>query len=220
MKVITLDLSSALIGMTIATIEKMRVTSLITEGMVPYKATGKDFGYSTIGEKTIGEGYKAFLYPDEHHVSKAEANRRKQAFKNERHRRLLYDIGRDLGGRLDAERPDYVAIERNESFNGVQTTKLLAEIAGCLYFYTGQRGIPFSDHNAGVVRATVRSTIPLSRKERRMPDGSIGLDTKSEIYCRLRKTYSHLVDFTHMTLDESDSLAVFHHLKTEKGWTL
>lgn len=220
MDVITLDLSSTLIGITYATIVDDRVVTLETEALAPRKPTGRDFGYATVKEKKIGNGYNAFLYPDEHHISMAEASRRRAHVKAETHKQLLRNIGIDLGLRLERRPIDLLAIERNASFNGILTTKLLAEIAGGLFFYSGLRNIPFEDVNVATARSTVRNTIALSRAERVEDDGNIAYDTKSEIRCRLKKIYGHLTDFKDITLDESDSLAVFHHLKEQRGWAV
>lgn len=216
--VITFDLSSTLIGITYGVVEDRVIKSIRTEGVVPRKPDGTHFGYTTKRPKKIGRGYPAFLLPGEHHVSKAEAVQRVKRVKQEGHRDLLLQIGADLGRRLEAFPPSRLVIERNESFNGILTTKLLAEIAGGLFFYSGLKQIPFEDLNAALVRKTVRDTIPLSRDERVLADGTLALETKLEIKERLRKVYGHLLDFDHMTTDESDSLALFHHLAAREDW--
>lgn len=216
--VITFDLSSTLIGITYGVVEDKVITDVRTEGIVPRKPDGKHYGYTTKKPKRIGRGYPAYLLPGEHHISKAEADRRATHIKQDAHRRLLLHIGEDIGDRIDAFGPNHIFIERNESFNGVLTTKLLAEIAGGLFFYSGIRRIPFEDLNVSTVRKTVRDTIPLSRSERLLEDGSIALETKLEIKERLRKVYGHLTNFDGMTTDESDSLAIFHHVATREGW--
>lgn len=218
MHVITLDLSSTNIGITRADIIDGKVTTLKTEALVPRKPTGRDFGYATVNEKKIGTGYNAFLKEGEYHITKTEATRRRALVKAESHKQLLRNIGIDLGKILEEREVGFLAIERNVAFNGVLTTKLLAEIAGGLFFYSGLRDIPFADVLSGTVRSTVRHTIPLSRNERIEEDGTIAYDTKSEIRLRLKKVYGHLTDFKDMTLDESDALAVFHHLKETHGW--
>ena len=216
--VITFDLSSSLIGITYGIVEDRKVTSVRTEGIVPRKPNGKDYGYTTLKPKKIGRGYPAFLLPGEHHISKAEADRRNKFIKHDAHRQLLLNIGEDIGERVESFGPSKLFIERNESFNGVLTTKLLAEIAGGLFFYSGLARVPFEDFNAATVRKTVRDTIPLSRQERVLKDGTLALETKLEIKERLRKVYGHMMDFDDMTTDESDSLALFHHVVVREGW--
>lgn len=218
--VITFDLSSTLIGITYGVVEDKVIKTVRTEGIVPRKPDGKHYGYTTKKPKKIGRGYPAYLLPGEHHISKAEADRRASHIKQDTHRRLLLHIGQDIGDRIDEFNPTHIFIERNESFNGVLTTKLLAEIAGGLFFYSGLRRIPFEDLNVSKVRKTVRETIPLSRAERVLADGSVALETKDEIKARLRKVYGHMTDFDGMTTDESDSLAIFHHVATREGWAV
>lgn len=216
--VIAFDLSSTLIGATYGVIEDRVIKNVRTEGIVPRKPNGKDYGYTTQKPKKIGSGYPAYLLPGEHHISKAEAERRARFIKHDSHRQLLLNIGEDIGERVEAFSPSRLIIERNESFNGVLTTKLLAEIAGGLFFYSGLARIPFEDLNAAVVRKSVRDNIALTRAERVLSDGTLALDTKTEIKERLRKVYGHLIDFDTMTTDESDSLALFHHVAVREGW--
>lgn len=218
--IVALDLSSSLIGATYGVVEDGLVTSVRTEGIVPRRPDGRDYGYTTKTPKRIGRGYPAFLHPGEHHISEAEAKRRLRHVKTDTHRRLLLNIGADIGERIEAFGPDRLLIERNQSFNGVLTTKLLAEIAGGLFFYSGLARIDFEDLDAQTVRKSVRGDLPLTRAERVLEDGTLALATKLEIKERLRKAYGHLTDFDAMSTDESDALALFHHVAVREGWRI
>jgi hypothetical protein len=220
----TFDLSSTCIGVTFAqTDDNNRIIYGKTLPIVPVRPTGIDLGYSTKKQKKItarGNTYAAFLKPDEILISQVEAKKRSREFKTLEHNYLLRNIGEQCGKYLDKIKPDIVAIERNKSFNGILTTKLLAEIAGGLYFYCGAKGITLFDWDEATVRSKIRKDINTFR---RTIDGSEGnevaLDTKWEIFCRLReyftKNHPGTFDFSNMTLDESDSLAVFYYLFTK-----
>ena len=213
-----LDLSSACIGATFAKTNEGRLGYIKTLPIIPKAPTGKDFGYTTQEPKQIhyrGASFPGFLYPNETQISKREADRRKAEFKILKHRHLLQNIGKQVGTYMEKIKPDILAIERNSSFNGVLTTKLLAEIAGGLYFYTGAKNIEFYDFNESTVRAFIRKQIPNVDRTAGMSE-KIALDTKWEIYCRLKQYFEHqhpgMLDFEGMTLDESDSLAIFYYL--------
>lgn len=87
--VIAFDLSSTLIGATYGVVEDRVIKSVRTEGIVPRKPNGKDYGYTTQKPKKIGSGYPAFLLPGEHHISKAEAERRARFIKHDRDRKSV-----------------------------------------------------------------------------------------------------------------------------------
>lgn len=216
------DLSSTCIGVTFAQIKNNKPHYIQTLAIIPQKPSGKDLGYTTMDTKEIhynGNRFKGFLKPGESYTSKEEANRRISEYKNFSHRELLKDIGKQCGRFLEKINPDVVAIEKNKSFNGILTTKLLAEIAGGLYFYTGAHNIPMYDYDEATIRAKIRRDIKEFNRYKAGTD-LVAADTKWEIYCRLRSyfevNYPGLVDFSKMTMDESDSLAVFYHLLTTK----
>lgn len=221
MIVMTFDLSSSCIGVVFAQLDD-RLTYADTLAIVPKPPTAKDFGFTTIEPKVIhsnGQRYKAFLREDEVVISKTEADRRASAMKAIIHNHLLRNIGEQCGRYLTKVRPDVICIERNASFNGVLTTKLLAEIAGGLFFHAGVHSInEFYDWNVGTIRAKIRHDITdfsLLSKE-----GKKSLDTKWEIHCRLRSYFEKdcpgLFRFDDMTMDESDALAVFYYWYTTK----
>ena len=215
---ICLDLSSKCIGSTFAQTVGSDIKYINTLPIVPNKPNGLDFGYTTKEPKPIdyrGATFKGFLLPDELQISKTEADKRNAEFKVFKHRMLLKDIGKQVGKYIDKLKPDIIVIERNSSFGGTLTTKLLAEIAGGLYFYTGAKNIEFYDYNESTVRAFIRKSIPNVDRTAGLSD-KMALDTKWEIYCRLKQYFEEnhpgLLNFEGMTMDESDSLATFYYL--------
>lgn len=220
MIVMAFDLSSTCIGVTFAQLDKVNrcITYGTTMPIIPKRIDGLDAGYTTKQPKKIASGGKeftGFLKKGEFSISMKEANARKAQFKNSKHNLLLRDIGEQCGKFLNKIKPDVIIIERNSSFNGVLTTKLLAEIAGGLYFYAGAHGNDFYDYNEATVRAKIRRDIKDFTYEE---DGKMALDTKWEIYRRLHsyfdKNHPGVFNFDNMTMDESDSLAVFYYYLT------
>lgn len=216
------DLSSTCIGVTFAQFHKKDLFYAKTLAVIPEKPSGKALGFTTNSPKTLysnGKELKTFIYPGETSISSVEeAKKRVTNFKNYRHRYLLNNIGKQLGYYIDKVKPDVVAIERNETFNGILTSKLLAEIAGGIYFFSGARGIPMYDYPAPTIRAKIRKDITDFNRYKAGTD-EMALDTKWEIFCRLRsyfeKNHPNMqIDFENITMDESDSLAVFYHLFT------
>lgn len=218
MIVMCFDLSSTCIGVTFAQLKQHQLTYAETLAIIPEIPSAKALGYTTKKSKTIhynGNAFKGLLKPGEVYTSKGEAERRISEFKSFAHRELLKNIGKQCGFYLDKIKPNIIAIERNKSFNGVLTTKLLGEIAGGLYFYSGLKSTPLYDYDEATIRAKIRKDIVEFNRYQADSD-KIALDTKWEIYCRLRtyfeKHYPTILAFSKMTMDESDSLAVFYHL--------
>jgi hypothetical protein len=217
MIVMAFDLSSVCIGVTFGQIDSQ--TKKITYGktlpIIPKRLDPRDYGYTTKDPKKIafkGKEFKGFLKEGEFSISNEEAKKRTAHLKSSQHNFLLRSIGKQCGHFLAQIKPDVVSMEKNMSFNGILTTKLLAEIAGGLYFYCGSQNIPLFDYNEATVRARIRRDITEFSYEK---DGLVALDTKWEIYCRLRAYFNEmdptLFNFEKMTMDESDSLAVFYY---------
>ena len=217
------DLSSSCIGVSFALFKGERLAFVRTLAVIPDKPNGYDAGYTTQNPKVIehnGIRFRSYLKPGEISISKTEGEKRVAEFKNMKHRLLLKNIGKQCGQLMNMVKPDVIALEKNKSFNGILTTKLLAEIAGGIYFYAGMRDIPLYDVDESVVRSFIRKTIPDYSLYGDDAD-KIAIDVKWEIHCRLKKffesEYPGLLDFKNMTMDESDALAVFYYLlKSEK----
>lgn len=210
MYVATFDLSSTLIGMTIAQYQGNEVVYVKTIPIYPKRIDGTDVGYTTKKQKTIGDGYKAFLKPNEHHISKVEADRRNSEFKVLAHRELLLNIWRQVGDILMKVKFNVIIIERNSSFNGILTTKLLAEIAGGLFSIAAILRAEFHDLNESTVRAFIRKDLPYETLEK---DGQIIVGPKWEMRQRLEPAYREHIDFENISLDEVDSLVLFHYYR-------
>jgi hypothetical protein len=212
MIVMTFDLSSKCIGVTFAQIKRNEISYGKTLAVIPEKINARDLGF-----RTKGVTEKGLFKLGELKTSKKEQVNRLRVFKNTRHNLLLTNIGKQIGRFLLEIKPNIIAIERNKSFKGILTTKLLAEIAGGLYFWAGAFQIPIYDWDESEIRAKIRKDIPHIDLAHPVT-GQTALDTKWEIQCRLRvffeKHYPGMFDFSNMTLDESDSLAVFYYLYT------
>lgn len=218
MIVMTFDLSSTCIGVTFAQInDDKKITYGQTLAIIPKKLDPREYGFTTLAPKQIasgGKNFKGYLKPDEFSISHQEAKNRSAYLKTQMHSFLLRDIAKQCGLYLNKIKPDVVCIERNSSFGGVLTTKLLAEIAGGIYFYCGATNTKMFDYHEATVRARIRKDITEFSYVSEL-NGMQAIDTKWEIYCRLRayfqKEYPLLFDFVKMTMDESDSLAVFYY---------
>lgn len=216
MLVVAFDLSSTCIGVCVAKVDlKKQPIKLKTVSIIPQKPSGKDFGFTTKESKKIaknGKEFQAFLYPHETIISQREALDRIRMVKSEKHLGLLKNIGQQCGELLFRLKPHVVLLEKNASFNGILTTKLLAEIAGGIYFYCGATDTSLCDYHVETVRAYLRQTIPVF--DRANEDGKDVLDTKWEMYCRLRTYYKAQhpkIVLDRITMDESDALALFYY---------
>lgn len=213
MIVMTFDLSSKCIGVTFAQLDGPNIVYGKTLAVVPKKINATDLGFTTKSPGKLG-----LLRSGEDKTAKTEQVRRIRTYKNTRHNALLTNIGKQLGNFLLKIQPDIIAIERNKSFKGILTTKLLAEIAGGLYFWAGAFEMPIYDWDESEIRAKIRRDIPEVNLEHPTKK-KMALDTKWEIQCRLRAYFETkhpgIFNFSNMTLDESDSLAVFYYLYKE-----
>lgn len=226
--VIVFDLSSTLIGVSVGIVDEVnkKIERVMTLPIKPERADGLLFGFTTRNKKPItlrsGEVIKTYLKEGEVLISKAEAKVRNALVKNDAHTYLLKDIAWKIGSLIKNVKPDVIVIERNESFRGVLTTKLLAEIAGGVYCLAGIMEKPMYSYNVTTVRALMNKLV---RQNTFYNDaGEVIADTKM-IFKEKNKVILEQLGLTvkgfdEASLDESDSLACllyyfFHEIKGE-----
>lgn len=211
-----------MIGVTIAELNGDKVEKLGVVPVIPNRPNGKDFGFTTKNPKAItmrdGKRMRVYLKKGEVIISKREANERASMIKNESHTMLLKDIGRMLGSILFSVSPDVIIIERNETFGGILTTKLLAEIAGGIYFWSGFYDIDMYSYNVGRMRSALNRCV--RGVDLKTDDGKLIVDTKMVVKKKLEKLIEdekwNVHGWENATLDESDSfLAFVYYYMTE-----
>lgn len=212
MRIVALDLSSTQSGVAIADVngigEYKKVTTLAIK---PQEANGKMLGYTTKAPKMLegrdGRKFKAFLREGESYVTSAEARRRVAEFKKLSRVMLLKSSGKQLGIVLNTVKPDILIMEQNSSFNGVLTTKLLAEVAGGIYFWAGVTDTPLRVINVNTVRSMLQRLVP---DPDLMLNGVRVVDTKFRVKRQLVEYLTHRgvrYNVEGCSLDETDALA-------------
>lgn len=222
--IVAFDLSSKVIGVTVAKLKKKNIQDIMVFPIIPKRADGKLFGFTTKNKKKVelrgGQTINTFLKEGEVTISKKEAARRNRMVKEEAHTYLLKDIGKQLGYILFELQPDVIVLERNEAFGGILTTKLLGEIAGGIYFWAGFFDVELASYNARTMRSLLNKHV--RGADVRNGDGELIVDTKMIVKRKLEKFYEDnlgvkVEGWDNATLDESDALMAFtYYYMTEE----
>ena len=215
MKLLAFDLSTACTGVTGAELNGKDIVYLKTFSIVPCvdkKKTISSLGFEPNKRYIESARSQRILtyvrFPDEN-VPKTEKKKRDVAVRNAINAGLKQDLSVKLNHLVQSFCPDIILVERNESFHGVLTTKLLAETKGILEGAAGS--IPVYSYNVVKIRSEMDLTTITKQFIDSVQDASVlsGVDkiTKHAIKHYLEKKYNIQCQNT----DESDSLAVFNY---------
>jgi hypothetical protein len=215
MNVIALDLSQKCIGITFARLTEKQITSLSTTCLAPKKLKPSDVGFiskkSTFFTRKGGKYHSYVLHKDEV-VPLYMAKKRSVYFRNENRKIILRQISVGLDDIFKRTCPDILIMEQNSSFKGILTTKQLAEVAGEVHAFAGQRDIPLKEYYVQTIRAKynvlklLKTFCESKTKEELLliPD-----KTKAAIKEYFLERFKDFNLSPTMTLDEGDSLAAF-----------
>ena len=220
MKLLAFDLSTACTGVTGAEFNDKEIIFLQTFSIVPSvdkKNIIRNLGFEPSKqyvESAKSKNTLSYVKYSGEKVSKTEKKKRDVMVRNAINTEIKQDISVKLNHLIETFRPDLILAERNESFHGVLTTKLLAETKGILEGAAG--AIPVQSYNVVKIRSHMDLTNIIDQYIKSIKDASqlSGVDkiTKHAIKYYLERKYHIKCQNT----DESDSLAVFdYYYETE-----
>ena len=138
MKILSFDLSLARTGVAFAEINDGAVSNVSTVSIIPSAderrlIEGLGFLYSKQKIDTKNGGsYQAYVTHKGERPPYAEKKKRDVAVRNAINMGKRNSLAEQIKLLFDKVKPELVLVERNESFNGILTTKLLAEARGIL----------------------------------------------------------------------------------------
>ena len=220
MKLLSFDLSTACTGVTGAELDGKRIAFLKTFSVVPSvdkKQIIQSLGFEPSKqyiESAKQQKLLSYVKYSGESVSKTEKKQRDVAVRNAINTEIKQDLSVKLNLLIEQFHPDLILAERNESFHGVLTTKLLAETKGILEGAAG--AIPVQSYSVIKIRSKLDLTNIINQYISSIKDASelSGMDkiTKHAIKYHLERKYGIQCQNT----DESDSLAVFdYYYETE-----
>lgn len=157
MKILAFDLSSSCIGCACGDcyegengvwIEKLMTASIIPPHYVPSE-------YLKSKKNLICNGHlsSSWAKPGETKITKTEQKRRNVQVRNEKDVFVLASISQEIDQMISAIHPGLILVEKNEIFNGVLTSILLAKIMGVLHGVAGTYQVPIKEYRVQEVRA-------------------------------------------------------------------
>ncbi|MGN1093080.1 MAG: hypothetical protein ACI4RS_05440 [Monoglobaceae bacterium] len=210
MKIMAFDLSSACTGVTFADINNENIIFLKTFSIRPEvskTSVAKKLGYIH-SENVATTGIRSWVKSGGEIVSKTEKKKRDVEVRNAINAEIKKYISTELQKSIDNLNPDLILVERNESFNGVLTTKFLAEIRGIL------EGVATKQPIIQYSVAEIRKKFDLAKMTQEYVSKLTPSQVKKEkdITKNVIKEYlEHKYQIHCANTDESDSLAVFDH---------
>lgn len=211
MRVIAFDLSSVCIGCVVADVDK-KVLKIASCPIIPEKFNPETLGYLKSKGKLRSKN-KTFLSwkkKGEVEIPESEKKKRDSEVRQAKDLFLLKNISEQITEILSLS-PDLVIVEKNEIFNGILTSVLLAKIMGVLQGICGSKSIPVKEYKVAHIRSKynvsklVLSLAESSSKEelQKIPDVS-----KRAIRKMLSQKYPTI---SFQTDDESDACLVFDY---------
>lgn len=220
MKILAFDLSTACTGVTGAELDNEAILFLKTFSVAPSvdkKQVIKSLGFEPSKqyiESAKQQRVLSYVKYSGENVSKTEKKKRDVSVRNAINAAIKQDLSVKLNELIHSFRPDLILAERNESFHGVLTTKLLAETRGILE--GAAEATPIQSYNVVKIRSKLDLTNIIHQYISSIQDAQelSGMDkiTKHAIRYHLENKYNIRCQNT----DESDSLAVFdYYYETE-----
>ena len=215
-RVLSLDLSSVCIGALFCTIDDdWNITKMQTSPIVPKPFSAESLGYLkskkqvTSGKDTI----TSWVKPGEDQVSKVEKKRRDAEVRAAKDKHLIGYIGSTLGRMVDLLQPTLILVEKNEIFNGILTSVLLAKIMGSLQTICALKNIPFEEIRVRQIREAYDVKAISKEYIKYLEENKVNSFTdmtKEAIGHHLKKKYDQF-HISFLTNDESDAVAVFDY---------
>ena len=168
MKILSFDLSLTQTGVAFAKIDDNKsIVHLSTLSIVPLANAEieiSELGFlrnkRRITTKNGGSFWSYVTKPDET-VSYAEKKKRDVAVRNAMNMSKRRSLAQQIKLLIDKVQPELILVERNESFNGILTTKLLAEARGILEGACS--GTPIEQYSVSEIRNGI-NLVNLTRK--------------------------------------------------------
>lgn len=215
-RVLSLDLSSVCIGALFCTIDdEGKITKMQTSPIVPKPFSAESLGYFkskkqiTSGKDTV----TAWVKPGEEKITKVEKKRRDAEVRAAKDKHLIGYISSTLGRMVDLLQPTLILVEKNEIFNGILTSVLLAKIMGSLQTICALKNIPFEEIRVRQVREAYDIKTMSRDYLKYMEENGVKTFTdmtKEAIGHYLKNKYSQF-NISFLSNDESDAVAVFDH---------
>jgi hypothetical protein len=216
-RAIAFDLSSKCIGTTCAALSDGEIIYLKTFSIIPATFRPKNLGWLST-KKTFftaqGAKYSSYVCSRDEKVTKQEAKARDAKFRDEQRRLKLRSIAEKINEVITVVKPTVLIIEKNMAFNGILTTKQLAEIAGEVHAFAGILKIPLFEYYVQTIRK--RYNISFLLKEYckdKTREELMAIEDKNKYLLKLEllKRFGKYGLNENMNFDESDSLAAFAH---------
>lgn len=210
MRIMAFDLSSACTGVTFADLKNKDILFLKTFSIRPEvskTSVAKNLGYLH-SENIATTGIRSWVKSSGEIVSKTEKKKRDVEVRNAINAEIKKYISTEIQKSIDSLSPDLVLVERNESFNGILTTKFLAEIRGIL------EGVATKQPIVQYSVAEIRKKFNLAEMTQKYVSNLTPTQMKKEKDITKNALKEYLENKYHIrcaNTDESDSLAVFDH---------
>jgi len=217
MKIISFDLSSACIGVTVSEIDGETIIRVLSAPIMPPNYSPTELGYMH-SQKYLPAGrdgtlLNTYWMEGETSISKSEKERRDVEVRTARNNFIKDDISRQISSFIQNVVPELVIAEKNKIFHGILTSVLLGEIMGILEGVAGTYGIPVLKYDVQVARAphnTSRLVMEYASRHteselRALPDVA-----KAALREKMVAKYG-AYGFAPQTDDEGDSCVVFDY---------
>lgn len=158
MKIMSFDLSSKCIGCVSAEVIDQytdgvlgkKVMKIYSAPIIPpqYKPTQYKKRQLACKDKLV----TAWALPGENSITQTVKRKRDVQVRNEKDVFVLAYISKEIDSIISFIKPNLIIVEKNEIFNGVLTSVLLAKIMGVLHGIAGSAFIPVQEFRVGDVR--------------------------------------------------------------------
>lgn len=215
--VLAFDLSTTQTGVAIAALNDNTLVELITVAITPRNPSPTDLGFLKNKQKTTtktGIPLQTYVKYKGEKLSKAEGSRRNVLVKRSAEEARLNTTTREINKLVEIYKPTLVLMEANMAFRNMNTTRQLAEVAGCLQAIATTQNIPLEKINVATARShwnLSKECIAFSRRLETSELAAIKDLTKETLKYLMIQVFDGYKLNKDMSTDESDALVLLHH---------
>ena len=217
--ILSFDLSSARTGCVCISLDDKEIKFMDTFSISPNVKKEdiiSNLGFLPKKQVVAKKGKRISFYAKFHgeEITQAEKQKRDVLVRNSVNGAIKKEISTALKTAVENIKPDLVLVERNEAFNGVLTTKFLAEIRGILEGVAVEQ--PIIQYSVAEIRKKF-NLAKMTREYIKSLDSPKYIQGKKDITKLVIKNFlENKYSIRCSNTDESDALAVFdHYYETE-----
>lgn len=221
-RILSFDLSTKCIGVVAAVIDDDGgILKMKSIPIIPPSFSAEILGFLKSKRKILtknGTEINSYVYKNETTLSIQEKKKRDVLVRHAKNKFVLKEISKAINIIVEGINPTIILVEKNEIFNGILTSVLLAEVRGILLGIANSKGIDVRDFKVNEVRKILNKTELIKKLVKDIGEDAVKKlpdVTKSALRKSMQEKYGKY-GLQMNTDDEGDACVVLNYFLEER----